>query len=156
MEQLQPTSILSLFETTKSQRASFINQVIETLQEGQIDPLKLHLQVKCTEQLLSELKDRPEYKEAVLLEAAKHGKKFEHYNAEFQVKEAGTKYDYSNCGDEELAALRDKLDEIQSKIKEREGMLKSFPSTGLADPNNGNMLYPPTKTSTTILQVSLK
>lgn len=156
MEQLQPTSILSLFETNKQQRASFINQVIETLQEGQIDPLKLHLQVKCTEQLLSELKDRPEYKESVLSEAAKHGKKFEHYNAEFQVKEAVVKYDFTVCGSSELMALYQQQEELTAKVKKLENSLKGIDKFAAIDTDTGEVLIAPIKTSTTIVQVTLK
>lgn len=154
MEQLQPTSILTLFETNKQQRASFVSQVIETLQEGQIDPLKLHLQVKCTEQLLSDLKDRPEYKESVLSEAAKHGKKFEHYNAEFQVKEAGVKYDYGN--DPVLEDFNSQIESLKAAVKQREEFRKSIPAEGAVCPITGEIYYRAVKTSTTIVQVNLK
>lgn len=155
MEQLQPTSILSLFETDKSQRASFVNQVIESLNMGSVDPLKLHLQVKCTEQLLSELKERPEYKESVLSEASKYGNKFEHYNADWQIKEAGVKYDYSKCGDSELKKWYADMEELKEKIKKREKMLQNL-GGDFVDANTGEILSPPVNTSTTTVQVTLK
>lgn len=156
MEQMTTTAIFSLLETTKEQRSSFVNQVIENLQDGQVNPLKLHQQVKCMEQLLSDLKDREEYKELLLEEATKNGKKFEMHNAEFQIKEAGTKYDYSKCGDSEYADLLIEKVKLDAKVKAREKMLQSLPESGMANPENGEMLYPPIKTSTTIVQVSLK
>lgn len=156
MEQMTTTAIFSLLETTKEQRASFVNKVIENLQDGNVSPLHLHMQVKCMEQLLSDLKDRPEYKEMLLEEAQKNGKKFEMHNAEFQIKEAGTKWDYSKCGDTEYMDMIIEKVKLDAKVKAREKMLQSLPESGMANPDNGDMLYRPVKTSTTIVQVTLK
>ena len=44
-QELQSTNLLSLFDTTKAERQTFINDVLVKLDEGLIDPLKVHLQV---------------------------------------------------------------------------------------------------------------
>lgn len=154
--ELSVVSTLSLFETTKDERASFVNQMVTAIQEGNADPMKVHLQIKCMEQLIEDLKSRPEYKDAVLEEAAKYGKKFEHYNAEWSIRETGVKYDYSNCGDEQYNELQAQKIELDAKIKERSKFLQNIPISGVADPDNGNMIYPPSKNSTTSVIVTLK
>ncbi len=88
---------LSLFETSKTERQEFAQVVINNAKEGLLNPLKLHLQVKCLEDLIKQITSHPEYKELTLDEAYKYGKTFEHYNAKFEIKEMGVKYDYSVC-----------------------------------------------------------
>lgn len=154
--ELTTTSTLALFETTKNQRQTFVNDIVNKVIEGEIDVLKVHMQAKCTEQLMKELTDNKEYRSCLLEQAKKHGKKFETYNSEFEVKEAGVSYNYTVCMDEKLEKMYDDLDELKSNIKERENMLKSLPQSGLADPETGSMLYPPIKNSTTIVQCTLK
>lgn len=155
MQDITAVSALSLFETNKAQRQSFVANVISAINEGSVDPIKLHLQVKCTEQLLSDLKDNEVYKSTLLSEAEKYGKTFERYNSKFAIKEAGTRYDYSKCEDVVLSDLQAQLDEIAAKVKERQKMLQNLPESGLVDPENGNMIYRPVKTSTTTVTVTL-
>jgi len=92
--ELSATSILSLFDTTKAERTSFVRSVINSLKDGIADPLKVHLQLKNTEALIEELSKDVEYKEMLQTEATKHGKKFDLHNAGFQIKETGVKYNY--------------------------------------------------------------
>jgi hypothetical protein len=154
--ELTTSSTLALFETTRDQRAVFIDNILNEIKEGNVDVLKVHMQLKCTEQLLDTLNGNPEYKKMLLEQAEKHGKKFETYNAEFQVKEAGTKWDYSQCGDYTLYGLVAEQAELDKKIKDRQKFLQTLPASGMADPETGAMIYPATKSSTTIVQCSLK
>lgn len=154
--ELSTTSTLALFETTKAQRQTFVQNIITEVREGNVDILKLHMQAKCNEQLLKELIDSKEYKSLLLEQAEKHGKKFEMYNSEFQVKEAGTKWDYSNCNDEYYNELLRRQDTLNKQVKEREKLLQTLPSSGMACPETGNMIYPASKSSTTIVQCTLK
>lgn len=154
--ELQTTSVLSLFETNKAERQSFVADVVQRLISGEVDPLKLHLQVKCTEQILSDLKEQPEYKEMLLETAEQYGKKFERYNSEFAIKEAGTNWHYDKCEDVEYNKMVEDMEALKDRMKQREKFLQSIPVSGIADPENGNMIYPAYKTSTTIVQVTLK
>jgi hypothetical protein len=154
--QLTTSSTLALFETTKEQREVFAQQMLNEIKEGNIDPLKVHMQVKSAEHLLDTLKDNPEYKKLLLDAAEKHGKKFETYNAEFQVKEAGTKWDYSNTGDTKLDELQAKYAALGEQIKSRQKFLQTLPASGMADPETGAMIYPATKSSQTIVSCTLK
>ena len=151
------TTDLSLFETTKAQRQDFAQSVINSLKEGHTDPLKVHLQVKCLEDIVKQLTTHPEYKDLTLEEASKHGKSFELHNAKFEIKEAGVKYDYSNCGDPVYKALAEKLAELEKEIKDRQAFLKAVkPGTEILIEDEVVILYPPVKTSTTSITVNLK
>lgn len=156
MEITTASSALALFETTKAQRESFAAAIVSEIKEGNIDPLKIHMQLKSAEHLLKSTNENPEYKSLLLDAAEKHGKKFETYNAEFQIKEAGTKWDYSNCGDDKLIELEFRINALTDQLKARQKFLQTIPAAGIADPETGAMLYPATKSSTTIVQCTLK
>ena len=148
---------LSLFETTKAERQDFAQSVVYGLKEGHSDPLKVHLQVKCMEDLIKQITSHPEYKDLTLEEAAKYGKSFEHYNAKFEVKEMGVKYDFNQCGDPIYNKLAEQLAELEKQVKDRQAFLKSVqPGTQLLIEDEVVTLYPPVKTSTTSITVNLK
>lgn len=148
---------LSLFETTKSERQDFAQYVVNGLKDGLSDPLKVHLQVKCMEDLIKQITSHPDYKDLTLDEAAKYGKSFEMHNAKFEVKEMGVKYDYSNCGDPIYNRLAEELAELEKKVKDRQAFLKAVqPGTELLIEDEVIVLYPPIKTSTTSITVNLK
>lgn len=152
MKLMTAPSALALFETTKDQRRTFIANIITEAKEGNIDVLKLHMQAKCSEQLMKELLSNDDYKSLVMEQAGKYGKKFEMYNSEFQIKEAGTKWDYSKCEDTTYQELLEQQAEINDKVKAREKLLQTIPASGVVDPDTGAMIYPASKSSTTIVQ----
>ena len=156
--ELTAVGVLSLLETTKEQRESFVRSIVSALDEGTADPLKVHLQVKNTEDLIKQITSDEKYREFLLNEASKYGKSFEQYNAKFQVKETGTRYDYSVCGDSEIQALQEEADKLAEKIKARQKFLQSVPASGLELLRGDELItiYPPIKTSTTSVTVTLK
>lgn len=148
---------LSLFETSKSERQNFAQQITNNLLEGLADPLKVHLQVKCMEDLIKQITSNSVYKDLLVTEAAKFGKSFEHHNAKFEIKETGVKYDYESCSDPILKDLEDELALLESKIKERHSFLKSIKGTiEILIGDELVTLYPPVKTSTTSVTINLK
>lgn len=154
---LVTTSDLSLFETTKLERQDFAQSVVNGIKEGNSDPLKVHLQVKCLEDLIKQITSHPEYRDLTLDKASKYGKSFDLYNASFQIKEAGVKYDYSNCGDPVYNDLSQKIAALTTELKEREAFLKAVkPGTEILIEDEVIVLYPPVKTSTTSITVNLK
>lgn len=152
------TTNLSLFETTKSERQTFAQSVIEGLMEGNFDPLKVHLQVKCMEDLIKQITSNDVYKDLLVTEASKYGKAFEHYNSKFEIKEMGVKYDFENCGDPVLQSLEQQLESIQNEVKERQKFLRTIPESGMEILVDDELIkvYPPTKTSTTTVTINLK
>lgn len=159
-QELKSTNLLSLFDTTKQERQEFIDDVLARLDEGNLDPLKVHLQVKSMESIIEGLTKSETYKSFVLDAAQKHGSKtFEFGNASIQIKEAGTKYDYSQCGDVVYAKLEKEAAEINEKLKARQKFLQSI--TGflpVLDEETGQIYncYPPSKSSSTTVSVTLK
>lgn len=159
MNQMTAPSIMRLFDTTKEERVSFVNDVIVRMDE--VNPLDLHLQVKCLEDIISQLKDHPQYKSAIMDAADKYpGKKFSYRHAEISKMEAGVKYNYLMCGDAEYDRLDAELKSVKAKLDERAKFLQSIPASGLetVDAVTGEVvkLYPPTKTSTSTIAVKLK
>lgn len=165
--ELSTTSILSLFETSRSQRESFVLDIVARIDAGEIDPLKVHLQVKAMEDIINRLTNTDKkknslaelagvYKNTLLEAASKHGKSFELHNAKFEQKEVGVSYDFTVCQDEKWEALYEQMCDLKAKMKERETFLKNIPEGGIADPTNGNMIYRAAKSSTTSIAVTLK
>jgi hypothetical protein len=157
-QELTTTNILSLFQTSKEERATFVQDVITRIEEGAADPLKVHLQIKAMEDIVKGLNGDELYKACLLSTAEKNGRKFNFLNAEFSIKEAGTKYDYSHCGDVELLRLHVQAESLAIQIKERQEFLKKCkPGTTIVDTDGEVItLYPPIKSSTTTVAVTLK
>lgn len=168
-EQLTTVNILSLFETTKEQRSTFMNDIVQRLRDEEVDPLKIHLQIKAMEEIINGLTNTAEktnknfllaidYKKMLLEAAEKNGKKFQMFNAEFSIKEVGTVYDWSKCADPELEEMLAEQDTLKEKIKAKQDFLKTVPEAGLDIRVVDELVtvYPPAKSSTTAVAVSLK
>lgn len=160
MDQLSVTSILTLFDTNKEQRKTFVQSVIDQLGAGQEDPLKVHVQVKCMEDILKNLLESKEYKSLVMDQALKYGStKFDFHNAQISIKEAGVKYDYMLCNDPVYADLLDTYKHAEKLLKEREKFLRAIPDGGmdmLLEGGEVKKVFAPVKTSTTTTVVTLK
>lgn len=160
-QDLTTTSILSLFETDKSQRESFVLDVVNRIDSGNVDPLLVHLQVKCMEDVIKLLNCNTNYKAAILESSERMGEKsFQFHNAKFEIKEVGTKYDFSQCGDSRYQTLCQQVESLSAELKEREKFLKTVPVKGMSVVNEQTgeveTIYPPSKSSTTSVAVTLK
>jgi hypothetical protein len=166
--QLTPTSIVALFDMSKADHANFATMIVDAMDNGNADPLKVHLQLKSMEKVFKNLTDKEEnealskrYRDHVLSAAQQYGgKKFEFHNSVIEIKEAGTKYDYSQCCDPILADLEKRTKELSDELKSRQKMLQLLKPSGqeMIDPSTGESFtaYPPAKTSTTSVQVTIK
>src|SRR5262245_215817 len=123
--ELTTTSILALFETTKKERESFTLSLINQIESGDVDPLKIHLQIKCMEDIIKLLNSNTIYKKMLLEAAERYGKKsFEYQNAKVEIKEVGTRYDFSKCNDPKYLSLSKVAEANELSLKERETFLK--------------------------------
>lgn len=159
---------LALFETTKLQRMGFVSDILDKMEMGEVDPLLIHLQLKSASgisEMLTDKKKFPEiadrYAKCVLSAAEKYGqKKFDFHNAVIEIKEVGTKYEWDKTGDTVLAMLEQKKLSAENALKERQEFLKGVPAKGLSiiDEETGEMVtvFPPAKSSTTSIAVTLK
>jgi hypothetical protein len=108
---------ISLYDLTKTERGEFVTRLVDKLDAGEADPLQVHKQVKCMEDLIKQITANEDYRKHLLEEAGKYGKSFELNGAKYQVKEAGTKYDYSQCNHPDLVILEQQLARTQDAIK---------------------------------------
>jgi len=156
--EMKPESILALFAAcTAQQRASFSSQVIEGIDNGYTDPIKIMSAIKNLYAILEDIEKFA--KEHVIQELEKNGGKLELYGTSFQKKEAGTKYDYSQTKDQRYEYLTFELEAAKKTIKDREDFLKSLPVDGqlITDEMTGETykIYRPIKTSTTTFSAVL-
>lgn len=140
---------------------------MDELESGSVDPLQVHYQFKCIEKIIEEMtstKDGNEiakrYKQLVLDAAEKYGQKeFTFSNSKIKIGEVGSKYDYSKCGDTELAEWNQQAAELKVKIDARQKMLQTVPEKGMTivtEAGEGITVYRPAKSSTTAVIVTLK
>ena len=152
--------LIKFNHTTKEERTQVVREIFQELLEGRINPMELHIRMKCLEEVVKQLTSMPAYKAIVLDDAEKHGKSFQYHNAKVDIREVGVKYDYSGCGSSELDALYDLQSDTEDKIKIFEAYHKGLPTSGisvvLASTGEVETLYPPAKTSTTSVAVTLK
>ncbi len=157
---LQPLQIVGLFELNKTSREEFVSLLIDSIDSGNADALKMQCFIKNMEAIAKGLNENTIYKKSLIDSASQRGKSFEYFNAKFEVKEVGVKYDYSQCNDIVYKEMIEELEAITTKVKEREKFLKTIPSGGLliTDPVSGETFtaYPPSKSSTTSVAVTLK
>ena len=155
--EIKPASIVALFETTKEQRISFADQLMQDIEDGRKNPLEVHAQIKGMEDVVKEITGRDTYKKYVLDEALTYGQKsFQFHNAKIEIKEVGVKWDYSQCNDTTLSEMQQQADALSAKIKDRQKFLQTIPECGMADPETGNMIYRAAKQSTTSVAITLK
>lgn len=95
-------------------------------------------------------------RDITLRELAKYGKSHQFGDCRLEEAESGVKYDYSMCGDSKLRDMYETLEALKVDIKEREMMLRSMPASGLADPETGEVLFPPARSSKTIIKTTFK
>ena len=144
---------------SKKSRTELANSIIEQIEGGELNPLKVHLQVKAIEDFTKKILDNKTYKDCLIAEADKNGRKFDFFGAEFMQKEAGTKYEYSQCGDSKIIELLAQQETLKAEIKKREDFLKMLPIEGVdtvTDEGEVITIYPPSKSSTTTVQVTFK
>lgn len=171
--ELSAASIFSLLETNKQQRQSFIMSLMDELEAGNVDPLKVFYQSKCIEKILDELTNTDEkknkdgfmiakrFRQMVLDAAEKHNQKeFDFMNAKIKMTETGTKYDYSKTGDVELLEWQKQAEELKAKIDARQKLLQNVSEKGMIITNEETgetyTVYKPAKSSTSFLTLSLK
>jgi hypothetical protein len=155
--QLSAGNILSLFETTKEERQSFVDAAIKDIENGTRSAVEMHLQLKCMADIIDRITGDKNFRDYLVIEATNRGKSFEVHNAKFSLRELGGKWDYSQTNDQVLFDLEAQQESIKAQIAERQKMLKTIPAGGMADPENGNFIYrAAAPATTTTVVVTLK
>jgi hypothetical protein len=141
-------------EAIKEQSLALLNDI----DEGFMHPLQVAAQFKFIEDVIANVKE--ELRQRVVAEKDKYGKDtMTYHGATFDIKEAGVKYDYSHCECTIWNDLKQQLDALNDKMKEREAFLKTLKERfTYIDESTGEIitLYPPQKKSTTTYAITWK
>jgi|TARA_B110000858_G_scaffold196875_1_gene256770 hypothetical protein len=91
--------------------AEIVANITTSVSNGDVNPLEAIVSLKKLEMIVKQAK--AEISEAVIIEAAKHGKTFNYLDAEITNKYSAGRYDYSNipeivAKEIELKAIKDK------------------------------------------------
>lgn len=153
MEQMTVSSLVAAFPETKSQIASFVDKMVDDALDGYVSPLKMEAQLACMENVVKGIRSNASFKEAVLTEAEKEGQKtFSMHNAQFQIKETGSKWHYEECNHSEYNRICSQIETLTEKKKAIEKLLQASKQPFIfIDPETGEEMEakPPFKTSTT-------
>ena len=131
---------------SEAEKQSFIELFIEKMESGEHDVFELYIQIKQLESMFSELVKHDRVKQILDSEFENQEKKFNRCGF---VVEKASKSTYSYENDATIC-------ELKEKIKDREKLLKAIPLSGMADPETGEMLYPPLRNVTDYIKLTNK
>ena len=135
--------------TTITQPVShYVNSMIEAVENGEISPMDLYVNLKKAGKIIDSVLDSETVKESVTREYQRYGTREVDYKGVTLVQsETGVKFDYSGCQDRVITELELMKKELDEKIKARQKYLKTLPPEGvtIVDEETGevNTLYPP-------------
>lgn len=148
------TQVTLLRESTPA--AELAGRAISSVVNGEVDPITAHINISRMEAAIKLYKENADVRDITLRELAKYGKSHQFGDCRLEEAESGVKYDYSPCGDSRLADMYKTLEALKADIKDREDMLKRLPRTGMADPDTGEVLFPPARSSKTTIKTTFK
>lgn len=146
---------ITLFGDTAS-IADLAGRAISAVVNGDISPIDAHIQISRMENAIKQFKDDAQVRDITLRELSKYGKSHQFGDCRLEEAESGVKYDYSMCGDSQLNDMYKTLEALKADIKERETMLRNLPRSGVVAPETGEMIYPPARSSKTIIKTTFK
>lgn len=127
---MKEIALLSQFPTSKTEQKEMVDIMVEALKSGNENPLRIEAAMANIEAVVKEYRGNKEVKEILLDEVRKYPKSIaEIYNATFQEKEVGVKYDFSECGHiryneivEQIAALTEQKKQLEAEIRAHKDM----------------------------------
>tara|TARA_R110000868_G_scaffold239877_1_gene494373 strand:+ start:3035 stop:3532 length:498 start_codon:yes stop_codon:yes gene_type:complete len=150
-------SVLDQFNTSKEGITLFASKVINEVEAGNVDPLKVKLYCKTMESIAEKIdKGTIENQKTA---AAKYGEKpFMFSGAELHLTATYTVYDFANCGDSKLVEMEAQMDALKKEIEARKTFLKSItqPFTKVDEDGTVEVLSPPNKKQTMGVKCSIK
>ena len=156
-EALVPEVILRTLPSTKQQIQMFSNNLLEMVDNGEVDPLQIYVQLKSFEKVFKTMNENERFKALVRDSAELHGKDFERFGANLKLTETGVKYDYSECGHTAYNELTAKAEKLKIEMKYIEDTLKVLKGPTILKINDKDVtVNPPKKSSTSSVNVSFK
>lgn len=133
---------------------SLANTAIDAVVSGNINPVEAYISVSRMESAIELFKKNARVRDMVITELERDGGKESFADGMVEVCETGVKYDYTSSNDSKLDEMYATLEAIKADIKEREAFLKSIPAGGMVDPDTGEVLHRPSKTSKTSVKIT--
>ena len=151
---------LSGFPTTKTGIKQYAETALNEILDGLVNPLEIKVRLSAMKAVIEEIEKSEEYKTAVLSEAEKYHKEElkDLYNSYVQIKEVGTKYDYSDCNHPQYNIVSEEIEKLTAKRKSLEKYLQSLTEEEeYINPKTGEIctIHPPSKTSTTSVVITI-
>lgn len=136
--------------------ADIVSAAVAQIKDGDIDPIVAYCNISRMEKAIKQIKGDKDVRDITLRELSKYGKRQAFGDVVLEEVESGIVYDYSGCGDSRLNDMYATRKALDADIKARENMLRALPASGMADPETGEILYPPVRTSKTIIKTTFK
>lgn len=149
---------ITLTTSTKAAVEAKTNELVTAVTNGDVDALQAWVYLIALENLSKGAKK--EIESAAIQVAAMYSEKtFNVYGASVTLKEAGVRYDYSNCGDKEWEDLTDQINTLSERKKELEKVLVAHREKWVkTDMETGETyeVLPPVRTAKESLSITLK
>lgn len=144
--------------TLKEEITEFGEAILKALDSGEVKASDILLRFKGISKVEEYIKGK--LSKMVVNELSAYPEKVVILNgAEFKVAEFGIKYSYEECGDTVWVKLKEEAEAATKALKQREDFLKGIKgSETIVDPNTAEIItvYPPVKSSTTSVQITIK
>jgi hypothetical protein len=147
-------STITIFPSSEEEIAKYVRSLKAEILASK-EPLKVLSQLKYAEKTIAIILKDKELDNLFIDEAYKFGESFDYLGHHFDIRETGTKYDYAGCKDSVWDYLNEKSDKLNAEIKAREAFLKTLPLEGTVNPETGELIHRPPKTSSTKVVVKL-
>lgn len=131
-----------LLNTNKEGLQQMAMSVIQSVAEGESDPMRVLITAKKGIEFLTQVEKN--VKKYVAGQQIQKGG-LTMFNATLTEKSDPAKWDYSGCNDYELLRLNSDMEELKAKIKKRETFLQSLTSP-VINPDTGEEINPAVKT----------
>lgn len=153
-----PVGVMRQFSISKTGIDVFSDGLIQSVQEGELDPLELRAMVKALEIILERVNKATQDNQVTAANLFP-GSKFEAFGVEFTKADTYTKYDYSVCNDPVYDQRLKIATEAAEQLKERENFLKAVLAPfKTIDESTGEVvtIHPPKVNRTAGLKCSIR
>lgn len=147
---MKPINVFYEVPANKAGVAMFAESIVNTLLEGDVDPLDVRVRIDAIEQIIKTIKADPAFRDVVMDAADMHGaKSFDHLGVKFTLANV-SKYDYSD--DQVWCEINEEIKRLTAIRKKRETILKALTETTEIDGVESN---PPLCHTTQTVKVTL-
>ena len=146
-------STLSTLPSTKEELYKFSRMLKDEIIADDKETLQILGKLKIIEKVVKDILEDKEVKARFLRDRQAYSdKEIVKFNGiDFSVRETSVKYDYNASGDVKWMDLDAKIKDLTEARKEREKLLQNLPPEGMVDPDNGNFITRPPKSSETMV-----